>query len=588
MTNKLIKGLVATAVLAALAGCNSSDDDAPKTGCESGSETCTGFTVIHTNDNHGRFWQNSDGEYGMAARKTVIDQIRSDVERSGGETILLSGGDINTGVPESDMQDAVPDFIGMSILGYDAMAVGNHEFDNPLTTLDMQANIAQFPMLAANIYKKDIDGNITDERYFEPYRVFEVNGLKVAIIGFTTVDTPKVVSPDNVASLHFTDPQDEIQTVLAEIEANETVDMVFALTHMGHYADGNHGTEAAGDVMLARSVEQGQLQAIIGGHSQNPVCMEGDDYDENFQPGDECKPDIQNGTFIMQAHEWGKYVGRADFEYMDGELTLVSYNLIPINLKVEDENGDKVFATEEVEQDQIVIDALQHYQDMGQELLDVVISSTDGKLEGDRDVVRVEQTNLGQLLTRAYGDWVTANFEPTVDFGVMNSGGIRASIAPGDVSYRDVLTVQPFGNDVAFVTMSGTEVQAYLANVAQKTGGGMPQLYPMDMTVTCDAIDINPDATPADIVDIQSLGGREFNLESDYTFSLINFSASGGDDYPAITDHANYIDTQRSDASVLREYFESNSSIKVAEYAPENGGHPVFYRGGSEVKSCAK
>lgn len=584
MTNKLIKGLVATAVLAALAGCNSSDDDAPLTACEAAGDACTRFTVIHTNDNHGRFWQNSDGEYGMAARKTVIDQIRSEVERSGGETMLLSGGDINTGVPESDMQNAVPDFMGMSILGYDAMAVGNHEFDNPLSTLDMQATIAQFPMLAANIYKKDpITEQVTDERYFEPYRVFDINGLQIAIIGFTTVDTPKVVSPGNVASLHFTDPQDEIHKVLAEIEANETVDMVFALTHMGHYADGKHGTEAPGDVMLARTLEQGQLQAIIGGHSQNPVCMEGDEY-ADFTPGDACKPDIQNGTFIMQAHEWGKYVGRADFEYLDGALTLASYKLIPINLK--DDEGN--FYTQEIEQDQIVIDALKHYQQAGQELLDVVISSTDGKLEGDRDRVRSEQTNLGQLLTRAYGDWVTANFEPTVDFGVMNSGGIRASIAPGDVSYRDVLTVQPFGNDVAYVTMSGTEVQAYLANVAQKTGGGMPQLYPMEMIVHCDAVDINPDATPADIVDIQSLGSRDFNLESEYTFSLINFSASGGDDYPVITGHDNYIDTQRSDASVLREYFESNPSIKVAEYAPGDGGHPVFMRGGDIVNSCAK
>ncbi|AQS36578.1 5'-nucleotidase/2',3'-cyclic phosphodiesterase-like hydrolase [Shewanella psychrophila] len=578
MTNKLIKGLVATAVLAALAGCNSSDDDTPLTACEAAGDACTRFTVIHTNDNHGRFWQNSDGEYGMAARKTVIDQIRSEVEGWGGETILLSGGDINTGVPESDMQNAVPDFMGMNILRYDAMAVGNHEFDNSLTVLDMQANIAQFPMLAANIYHKD-----SDERYFQPYRVFDINGLKVAIIGFTTVDTPKVVSPDNVASLDFTDPQDEIQKVLAEIDANETVDMVFALTHMGHYAGGNHGTEAPGDYTLAHSVEPGQLQAIIGGHSQNPVCMEGDEY-ADFTPGDACKPDMQNDTFIMQAHEWGKYVGRADFEYMDGKLTLASYNLIPINLK--DDEGN--FYTQEIEQDQIVIDALQHYQNEGQELLDVVISNTDGKLEGDRDMVRSEQTNLGQLLTRAYGDWVTANFKPTVDFGVMNSGGVRASIAPGDVSYRDVLTVQPFGNDVAFVTMSGSEVQAYLADVAQKTGGGMPQLYPMDMTVRCDAVEINPEATSGDIVQITSLGDREFNLESEYTFSLINFSASGGDDYPVITDHTNYVDTQRSDASVLREYFEKNPSIKVADYAPANGGHPVFMRGSDIVKSCAK
>ena len=594
MNKILLKGLVATAVVTALTACGSDNNDDNKyisTACAEAGDACTIFTVIHTNDNHGRFWANKDGEYGMAARKTAIDNIRDEVEREGGETILLSGGDINTGVPESDMQDAVPDFIGMGMLGYDAMAVGNHEFDNPLTVLDMQANIAKFPMLAANIYKKDSEGNPTQERYFEPYRVFDINGLKVAIIGFTTVDTPKVVSPDNVESLHFTDPKAELQTVMAEIEANETVDMVFALTHMGHYANGEHGTEAPGDVKLARSLAgtpfDGKLQAIIGGHSQNPVCMEGDGY-ADFKPGDECKPDQKNGTYIMQAHEWGKYVGRADFEYINGALTLASYKLIPINLKEENEQEELVFITEEIEQDQLVIDALQHYQDLGQELLDVDISSTDGKLEGDRAVVRAEQTNLGQLLTRAYADWVSANFDASVDFGVMNSGGIRDSIAEGTISYRDVLTVQPFANDVAFVTMTGAEVQDYLANVALKTGGGMAQLYPMEMNVACDAVEINPDATSADIVNISSLGGREFNLADNYTFSLINFSAKGGDDYPVVTAHANYIDTQRSDASVLREYFEKNPSIKVAEYAPLNGGHPKFFRGGSEVKSCAK
>ena len=197
MKNTLYKGLVATAVIAALSGC-SSDDDKDQTACEAAGDACTSFTVIHTNDNHGRFWENSDGEYGMAARKTVIDQIRAEVEGRGNETILLSGGDINTGVPESDMQEAIPDFVGMNLLGYDAMAVGNHEFDNPLSTLDMQATLANFPMLAANIYDKN-----AEERYFEPYRVFEINGLKVAIIGFTTVDTPKIVNPENVDNLEL-------------------------------------------------------------------------------------------------------------------------------------------------------------------------------------------------------------------------------------------------------------------------------------------------------------------------------------------------------------------------------------------------
>ncbi|WP_204165135.1 bifunctional UDP-sugar hydrolase/5'-nucleotidase UshA [Shewanella algidipiscicola] len=569
MMNKLIKGLVATAVLAALAGCNS-DDDQVKTACELAGDACKTFTVIHTNDNHGRFWQNSKGEYGMAARMTVIEQIKDEVESRGGQAIVLSGGDINTGVPESDMQQAIPDFVGMNLLEYDAMAVGNHEFDNSLDVLDMQQTLARFPMLAANIYHKN-----SDERYFEPYRVFELDGVKVAIVGFTTVDTPKIVNPENVEPLSFTDPQVELKKVLAEIEQNETVDMVFALTHMGHYANGNHGTEAPGDVLLARSVEAGQLQAIIGGHSQNPVCMEGSEY-ADFKPGDECKPDVQNGTYIMQAHEWGKYVGRADFEYLDGELTLASYQLIPINLKTKDDAGELVYVTEEIEQDQDVYAMLKPYQERGQELLDVVISYTDGVFEGERNIVRGQQTNLGQLLTTAYSEFVTNNFNVTADFGVMNSGGIRASIAQGDISYRDVLTVQPFGNFVSYVTMTGAEVQDYLAAVAVKTGGGYPQFNKVAMDVNCDA----------GTVDIAQLGGRAFDLEQNYTFALIHFSAAGGDDYPIVNQHPNYIDTQLTDAAVFRDYFVKNPSLSIVDYAPVDG-ELTFTKAGKVVASCA-
>ncbi len=101
----LLKTAVSTAILATLAGCATSpaweQDQTYK------------LTVLHTNDNHGRFWSNKYGEYGMAARKTLIDQIRSEVAAEGGSVLLLSGGDINTGVPESDLQDAEPDFKGM-------------------------------------------------------------------------------------------------------------------------------------------------------------------------------------------------------------------------------------------------------------------------------------------------------------------------------------------------------------------------------------------------------------------------------------------------------------------------------------------
>ena len=98
------------------------------------------LTILHTNDNHGHFWQNQYGERGMAARATLVNHIRAEVESAGGSVLLLSGGDINTGVPESDLLDAQPDFIGMNMIGYDAMAIGNHEFDNPLDVLAKQAD----------------------------------------------------------------------------------------------------------------------------------------------------------------------------------------------------------------------------------------------------------------------------------------------------------------------------------------------------------------------------------------------------------------------------------------------------------------
>ncbi|MDH5888702.1 bifunctional UDP-sugar hydrolase/5'-nucleotidase [Vibrio splendidus] len=559
------KSLLVLSIGVAMVGCGSDNDDITVT-CDT-ADSCTKFTVLHTNDNHGRFWENSKGEYGMAARKTLIDSIRAEVTQNGGETILLSGGDINTGVPESDMQDAVPDFVGMNLLGYDAMALGNHEFDNSLDVLDMQAELADFPMLAANIYIKDGD-TVTDERLFSPYKVFTINGLKVAVIGLTTKDTAKLVNPDNVATIHFADPQVEIKKAIKEIEANETVDLIFATTHMGHYADGQHGSEAPGDVLLARSLEEGQLDAIIGGHSQNPVCMEGNEY-ADFNPGDDCKPDQQNGTYIMQAHEWGKYVGRADFEFYDGKLHLAKYDLVPVNLKEKDENGSYQFIQSEIKPDATVKSILYPYQQQGQDLLDVIISKTDAKLEGDRNVVRAEQTNLGHLLGEAYRTYDLVN----ADFGVMNSGGVRDSIAAGDIAYRDVLTVQPFGNFVTKATMTGAEVKAYLDVVATKTAGSgaYAQLDNISLTVDCDLSDVT----------IREINNKTFSLTDTYTFSVISFSAAGGDDYPVIDVES----TQLTDAAVLREFFVKNPDVTAANYAPVDG-ELIYMSNGLEVKGC--
>lgn len=555
MNYKFVKGSIALAVLAALSGCNTSSNDsvAPCT------ENVCKLTILHTNDTHGRFWHNDKGEYGMAAQKTLVERLRAEAKAAGSEVLVLSGGDVNTGVPESDLQDAEPDFMAMNSIRYDAMAVGNHEFDNPLTILEKQRQWAQFSMISANIYDKT-----SGKRYFDPYKVFKLeSGLKVAVLGLTTEDTAQLVDPNNVQTLEFRDPTTEAANLGKQIRDNKEANLVLAITHMGHYENGQHGSNAPGDVEMARALPAGTLDAIIGGHSQNPVCMEPGTPDKyaDFKPGDDCQPDQQNGTWIMQAHEWGKYVGRAQFDYQNGKLTLTQYDLIPVNLK----NADGDFIQEEIVKDPELYNTLLTYQEKGQQELGVVIGATDGVLDGERANVRNKQTNLGRLITTATAEKLST------DFGIVNSGGVRASIAAGDISYRDVLTVHPFGNTVNKATMSGNELLTYLGQVAAKTAntGGYAQFGGIKMTVDCQAKS----------VDIATIGGKAFDPAATYSFSIPSFSAAGGDGYPKI----DTINAGLVDAGVLKDYIAAKKTIQVADYQPAG---EVSYINSTSVEGC--
>ncbi|HCG7042010.1 TPA: bifunctional UDP-sugar hydrolase/5'-nucleotidase [Vibrio parahaemolyticus] len=541
----IIKTALSAAILASLAGC------ASQPAHEWNSDTTYKLTVLHTNDHHGRFWQNKHGEYGMAARKTLIDDLRDEIQAEGGSVLLLSGGDINTGVPESDLQDAEPDFKGMSKIGYDAMALGNHEFDNPLDVLFKQQDWANFPMLSANIYDQK-----TGKRLFQPYAMFNKQGIKIAVIGLTTEDTAKLGNPEFIGQVDFRDPKAEAKELIAELKKTENPDLIFAVTHMGHYENGNRGINAPGDVALARYLNEGDLDMIVGGHSQEPVCMEGPNViKKNFKPGDECQPDQQNGTYIVQAHEWGKYVGRADYEFRNGELSMVSYDLIPVNLKKKinvDGQSQRVFVQDEITQDKAMLDFLRPFQEKGQSQLNVKIAESNGKLEGDRDVVRFQQTNLGRLIATAHMERAKA------DFAVMNSGGVRDSIEAGDITYKDVLTVQPFGNMVSYVDMSGQEVLDYLNIVATKPvdSGAYAQFAGISMRIENDK------------VTNVFIGNKQLRLDGRYRFTVPSYNASGGDGYPKIDTHPGYVNTGFTDAEVLKDYLESHSPIDVNEYAP--------------------
>lgn len=475
------------------------------------------LTILHTNDHHGRFWPNKDGEVGLAPRATLIQQLREEIKRDGGHVLLLDAGDINTGVPQSDLQDAEPDFKGMAMLGYDVMAVGNHEFDKTLPTIMKQREWAGFPFISANIYYKE-----NNERVFPSHILKEVDDLKVTIFGLTTEDTPLKSNPKNTKDLTFVPMLEEAKRLVPELRKN--TDVLIALTHVGHYPEERNGADAPGDVTLARNVDG--INLIVGGHTQLPLF----------------KPDIQNGTVIVQAAEWGKYVGRVDLEILDGVVTLKEAKLIPVNLK------DSVV---KIEADQHVQEFLRPYKEKGDASLLIELGSADAEFQGQRAVVRIQETNLGNLVTTAYQKKLGA------DLAICNSGGLRDSIYPGKVTYESVLMVLPFAGELAMAEMNGAELKAYLETVIftlPAGSGSFPQFSGVEIVASSSLKKITS----------LKIGGKPVCNKTKYKVALPDFIAGGGDKYPTLA----FRRTGFVDADVLKEYVLSVKELKAADYAP--------------------
>lgn len=494
------------------------------------------LTVLHTNDHHGRYWRRSDGSAGLAARKTVVDQVRREVAASGGHTLLLDGGDVNTGVPESDLQDAEPDFVGMSALGYDAMAVGNHEFDKPEAVQRVQrTSWSRFPWLSANVYK---DGS----RLFEPYRIFQFGRLKVAVLGLTTEDTGRMLSARKHPGVGFTLPADEARRLVPGLRRQ--ADVVVAATHMGHYAGGRHGVSAPGDVELARSVAG--IDLIVGGHTHTPLCMLAENVrNDRYEPGGPCAPDRQNGAWIVQAGEWGKFIGRADFEWRPGSFKLLKYTLIPVNLRPE---GPAVA------EDPAVLGLLAPYQQRAAAGLQTTVGTADARFDGDRASVRHRPTALGALITRAMAEKAQA------DFAVVSGGGIRDSLPAGAWRLRDLLQALPFGNQLVVVEMSGAEVFDYVGAMAKMTPGS--GAYPQSWNLR-----YGLDGRGA-LRDVW-VKGAPLDRAGRYRLATSSFVASGGDGYPDLSRHPGFTNTGWVDVDVLREFIARHSPLQAREFEPD-------------------
>lgn len=303
------------------------------------------ITILHTNDHHGHpvafYDYPADGQGGLPARATLVKQIEAEEPY----VLVLSAGDINTGRPESNFFKAEPDIIGMNYIGYDAMAMGNHEFDPNPEIMQNQIAMSEFPWLCANVVKED-SGEYIDN--VQPYVIKEYDVFKVAVLGLMTTTTAKCGSPENIKGYKFLD---EVETANALVpELKKKADIIIALVHIGIYDDVNEGSERV-------AAQVPGLALVIDGHShtmiEEPIMIKS----------------IETGMMVpvVQARHWGLYVGRVDLSFLNGEVTDIDFELIPVNVKYREtlDDGSRVFkfVGEELKEDAELASMLKPYVD---------------------------------------------------------------------------------------------------------------------------------------------------------------------------------------------------------------------------------
>lgn len=480
--------------------------------------------ILHTNDHHGHpvafYDYPAPGQGGLPARAAFVEQVRSDNPN----VLVLDAGDINTGRPESNFFKAEPDILGYNYIGYDAMAMGNHEFDPSPEVMQEQIALAEFPWLCANVVMND--GSIIEN--VEPYIIKEYEGFKVAILGLMDEGTAETGNPENIGDLTFLDP---VETALEYVPMlKEQADIVVALVHMGIYDSVDEGSKR-----LAANVPG--IAHIVDGHSH--TLTEEVVYVENVETG------VKVG--ITQAKHWGLYMGKVDLSFMNGEVTGIDFEAVPINLKTREklEDGTSVynFVGKELVDDKTLLDTLTPYV----EKVDAVLSEEIGVATAPflNDNTRKMETAIGDAVADSML-WYVEAMGMDVDFAFQNGGGVRTSMAEGPIQKQTIYEVLPFDNSVALVTLTGAQLLELLARVPETVGhGAMPQVS--------EGISFTIDMANGKVTDVL-VGGKPVDKAKEYRIATNSYLAAGGDGYAIFKSGSDYYDTSLMQRDAFIEY----------------------------------
>lgn len=434
----------------------------------------TTITLIHTNDTHANVKDDGSKVIGFAKFATYANEVKSNEN-----ALILDAGDMFQGMPFANLENGQSIIKLANAAGYDAMTVGNHEFDFGAKNFFDIVSQLNYKVLAANL--KDAQGN----NAVDTYMVKEFDGVKVGVFGMATEETAFKTHPDNVVGYTFTDMIAEAKEAVKVLREKEGVDVVVMLSHLG-LDEGDYTSD-----LVAQAVEG--IDVIIDGHSHTTL--------------EEGR--MVNGTLIASTGEKFNNVGRVEIVVEDGKVESKTASLL----------GYNDFA--DVVPDETVLKAIEEVEAAQAPLLERVVGTAAVKLVGDRSVVRTGETNLGQLATDAMIDLTGA------DVAITNGGGIRASIEVGDITMQDMVTVFPFGNTIMVKEIKGSDIKAALEHGVSEypnEKGAFPHTAGMTFT-------LNAYKEVGNRISDLKINGIPVDPDKMYTLATNDFMAAGGDDY---------------------------------------------------------
>jgi len=432
--------------------------------------------VMHTNDHHGHLvpFRNDgqDGWGGVARRRVAIQRERADTQY---QWLLLDAGDVFQGTPISNLLTGFLDLECMNQMGYDAMCLGNHEFDFGYELLRSRMSDINFKVLCANVVDKERGQPVA-----EPYTILRRGPYRIGVIGVTTETLPNETHP-KVKDYVYTVPSPVVKG-LASYLRGVGCDLVIALTHQGYQRD----------LSLAKDVPE--LDVIVGGHTHTKL-------DEPTRVGD---------VLVTQTNGWGRYLGvlKMTFE-REGpgqRFKLAGYDnkYQPMTPDLPEDDGLKAFVAE-------------YDQRLKQEMSKVVCIA---KHDFPVDQVRLRENALADMVADAM------RLQTGADIGFFNGGNFRAPLAAGEVTAGDLYAVLPFDNFLVKLTLTGAKIREFLSYGASQYGdGGFPQLSGMRVRYVDGKLVDAKVGTSAD-------NAVPLDDAKEYTVVTTDFLAIGGDGFP--------------------------------------------------------